>query len=347
VLDGGWIDRPGCRCFNLYQPPLVVPGNADEAGPWLDHLYKVYPDGAAHIILWLAHRVQRRHEKVNHALVLGGSQGIGKDTLLEPVKAAIGPWNFRDVTPAQTLGRFNGFTKAVILRVSEARDLGDSDRYAFYDHMKIYTAAPPDVIRVDEKNLREYPVWNVCGVIITTNHKSDGIFLPSDDRRHFVAWSALDKDDFPLGYWARIFAWYENGGKGHVAAYLRSVDISMFDPKAPPPKTTAWHDIVDSSRAPEDAEFADALDQCGRPAVIALAEIAGQYIPAEFKDYLQDKKNSRRIPHRLEACGYVRVRNREAQDGLWKINGRRQVIYGKADMTVQEQLAAVRLKYHS
>jgi hypothetical protein len=29
--------------------------------------------------------------------------------------------------------------------------IGDVDRYAFYDHMKAYTAAPPDVLRIDEK----------------------------------------------------------------------------------------------------------------------------------------------------------------------------------------------------
>jgi len=81
------------------------------------------------------------------------------------------------------LGRFNGFLKSVILRVNEARDLGEIDRFAFYDHMKAVTAAPPDVLRVDEKNLREYSVPNVCGVIITTNHKTDGIHLPADDRR--------------------------------------------------------------------------------------------------------------------------------------------------------------------
>ena len=105
------------------------------------------PDEADHIILWLAHRVQRPHEKINHALVLGGTPGIGKDTILEPVKRAVGPWNFADVSPKQVLGRFNGFLKSVILRVSEARDLGEFDRYAFFDHMKAYIAAPPDVLR--------------------------------------------------------------------------------------------------------------------------------------------------------------------------------------------------------
>ena len=135
--------------FNLYRPPVIVAGSGRQARPWLDHVDQIYPgrrpttssDGCAH-------RVQRPHEKINHALVLGGLQGIGKDTMLEPVKHAVGPWNFAEVSPQQMLGRFNGFVKSVILRVSEARDLGDVDRFAFYDHMKTYTAAPPDVLRV-------------------------------------------------------------------------------------------------------------------------------------------------------------------------------------------------------
>jgi len=75
--------------------------------------------------------VQHPQDKINHALVLGGCQGIGKDTLLEPVKSAVGPWNFSEVSPQHMLGRFNGYLKSVILRVSEARDLGDVDRFAF------------------------------------------------------------------------------------------------------------------------------------------------------------------------------------------------------------------------
>src|SRR5262245_34156277 len=147
ISEGGWIRRPGCTVFNLYRPPNIVPGHGP-VDPWLDHVRLVFGSDAEHIINWLAHRVQRPHEKINHALVLGGSQGIGKDTLLEPVKRAIGPWNFSEVNPKQMLMRFNGYLKSVILRISEARDLGEFDRYAFYDHMKAYTAAPPDVLRV-------------------------------------------------------------------------------------------------------------------------------------------------------------------------------------------------------
>jgi hypothetical protein len=85
--------------------------------------------------------VQCPQEKINHGLVLGGAQGIGKDSLLDPVKHAVGPWNFAEVSPQHMLGRFNGFLKSVILRVNEARDLGDIDRFKFYDHIYPYARA--------------------------------------------------------------------------------------------------------------------------------------------------------------------------------------------------------------
>ena len=112
------------------------------------------------------------------ALVLGGEPGIGKDTMLEPVKHAVGPWNFAEVSPQQAFGRFNGFLKSVVLRISEAKDMGEFDRFKFYDHMKTYLAAPPDVLRVDEKNLREHSVVNVCGAMMTTNEDTTASICP-------------------------------------------------------------------------------------------------------------------------------------------------------------------------
>jgi len=343
VSNGGWIERPGCSTFNLYRPPEVKLGDPQGAATWIDHVNRVYGLYADHIIDWLAHRVQRPGEKINHALVLGGAQGIGKDTILEPVKYAVGPWNFCEVSPGQVLGRFNGFIKSVILRVSEARDLGDVDRYAFYDHMKVYTAAPPDVLRCDEKNLREYAVLNVCGVIITTNHKADGVYLPADDRRHYVAWSDLTKEDFSPEYWQGLYRWYEQGGKEDVAAFLVKRDISTFDPKAPPPKSEAFYAIANANRAPEDAELADLLDSLGRPAAVTLAMLEGAATFADhthIDQYLKDRKNRRAIPHRLEEVGYVPVRNPDAEDGLWRIDSKRQAVYALRELPERGRLAA-------
>ena len=81
ISEGGWIERSGVSVFNLYRPPTIMAKPGD-ATPWLDHIRRVFREDAEHIVAWLAHRVQRPQEKINHALVLGGAQGIGKDTLL-------------------------------------------------------------------------------------------------------------------------------------------------------------------------------------------------------------------------------------------------------------------------
>lgn len=339
VSGGGWTERPGCRTFNLYAPPAPLEGDANAAGRWLEHMRRVFPAETDHLVRWLAHRVQRPGEKVNHALVFGGAQGIGKDTILEPVKYAIGPWNFIEVSPPQLLGRFNGFVKSVILRMSEARDLGDIDRYGLYEHLKILTAAPPDVLRVDEKNVREYAAMNVTGVIITTNH-IDGIYLPADDRRHFVAWSELRKEDFSESYWRDLYRWYTAGGIGHVAAYLRTLDLSGFDPKAPPPKTAAFWRVVDAGRAPEDGEMADALDALKNPAAVTVGMLAIYANSEAFRTWITERKNSRQIPHRMQDAGYIAIRNDGAKDGQWVISGKRQTVYARRDLPIRDQIAA-------
>jgi hypothetical protein len=348
VVDGGWIDRKRVTVFNRYRPPLIVPGNAAEAQVWLDHIDKVYPDDAEHIIKWLAHRRQRPHEKINHALVFGGAQGVGKDTLLEGPRHAVGAWNFKEVGPQQLMGRFNGFLRSVILRVNEARDLGEVNRYSFYDHLKAYTAAPPETLLCDEKNTKEYPIFNRCGVAITTNHKADGIFLPADDRRHYVAWTDLTKASFVSNYWDRIWKWYANGGDRHVTAYLDELDLSKFDAKAPPPQTAAFWDIVDANRAPEEGELQDVIEELGEPDALTLAMILTKST-GDLDDWLRDRKNRRAIPHRLERCKYVPVRNGYADDGLWKVTkinsggqktSSRQVIYAKAALSPRDRLAA-------
>jgi hypothetical protein len=285
--------------------------------------------------------VQRPAEKINHAIVLGGEQGIGKDTILEPIKQAVGAWNFQDVSPRQVLERFNGYLKSIMLRISEARDLGDADRFKLYDHLKAIIAAPPDTRRIDEKNIREYAIPNVVGVIITTNHKVGGIYLPPDDRRHFVAWSPLTRRRFTPKYFMRLYRWYGDDGTEIVAHYLATLDISKFNPKAPPPQTEAFWQVVNSNRAPEAAEMADRLEALRNPAVVTLDELRVG-APEDFKLWLCDRKNSRAILHRLEDCGYETVRNPDAKDGLWRISGKRQVVYGKRDLPLQEKLKATR-----
>jgi hypothetical protein len=345
LVVGGWIDRPGSAAFNIYipAPPLLPGADAAKAGPWLDHVAKIYPHDHGRIIRFLAHRKQRPQEKINHCLVLGGAPGIGKDTLLEPAKRAVGPWNFQEVSPQQTMGAFNSYLMSVVLRISEVKDMGEFDRFKFYSHTKNFFAAPPDTHRINEKHRREYYALNICGGVMTTNHQTDGIYLPADDRRHYVAWSEAKEEDFTKGYWNELWRWYENGGFGHVAAYLQTLDLSDFDPKAPPPKTAAFWAIVDANRPAEDSDLSDLLDGLGRPPAVildSLIEHAAKIQTYEIMDWLKERKNRRVILFRLETCGYVPVRNDTAKDGCFKVGTRRKVIYARSDLALRERFAA-------
>jgi hypothetical protein len=48
------------------------------------------------------------------------------------------------------------------------------------------------------------------------------------------------------------------------------------------------------------------------------------------------------MPHRMERCGYIACRNPKADDGLWRINGRRQVLYANEELSPDERLKAAK-----
>jgi hypothetical protein len=340
--DSGWVDAPGTHSFNKYKPPNIIRGDGKRVGLWLDHCDRLLGSSRQHVVSWMAHRVQKPGEKINHALVLGGSPGIGKDTLLEPLKRAVGPSNFAEASPAKMLGQFQArYLQAVVLRINEARDLGDVNRYAFYEHMKTYTAAPPDVIPVNEKHVKEFNIFNCVGIIYTTNYKHGGIYLPGDDRRTYVTWGEVTSADFGTDYFDEIWDWYGTGGDVAVAAYLAGFDLKDFNPKAEPPKTEAFWEIVNANNAPEDLELADVLDNLGNPKAVTVGQLrdaAGFGSP--FEAWLSDKKSGRAIPHRLEKCGYKPIKNPDSADGIWKVKGKRTQIYAKVELSPRDQLEA-------
>jgi Bifunctional DNA primase/polymerase, N-terminal/Family of unknown function (DUF5906) len=341
IKDGGWIPHKGGRCFNIFHPFPHLSGDPAKAEKWIGLVHYVYPSDADHIIKYLAHCLQKPGVKINHALLNIGEPGIGKDSILEPIKRAIGHCNFAEAAPKDILNQFNKFLRNVILRVSEGHDTGDVDRFKLYEALKTIEAAPPDVLRINEKNKGEYYIANVGGVIITSNYKMDGIYLPENDRRHYVACSERVKEDFSKEHWGDYWNWLDNGGAGHVAAYLKALDISGFDSKAPPPKTAAFYAIADAARATEIPEALDVIDALGNPDAVTLSQLRTK-ATGEFKLWLDDRKNRRTVPHRLEQCGYVPVRNPDAKDGLWKIADARQVVYADRKLSLQDQMRAAR-----
>src|SRR5262249_49387350 len=132
--------------------------------------------------------------------------------------------------------------------------------------------------RVNEKYISEYYILNRAGVIVTTNYR-DAFYLRPDDRRHYVAFSERQGDEYSSAFWTEFWAWYKADGFKHVAALLYQYDLSNFDPKAEPPKTPAFWDMVWADRGEECGELADAIDNLKqhrddeRPKALTIAQL--------------------------------------------------------------------------
>ncbi len=263
------------------------------------------------------------------------------------MKYAVGPWNVADISPQAVLASFNDFARSVVLRISEGKDLGDIDRFAFFEATKTLIAAPPDTLRVNPKYVSPYYVLNVTGVIITTNHKVGGLFLPPDDRRHFVAWSTIEPKDFTPGDWARYWEQINAGGADAVATHLRQLDLSAFNPKAPPPHTQAFEEMASAMRSEEESEMADVIEGLGSPKVLIIGDLieSAKLLGSRYEHFiafLQDRTKSRLVSLRLEESGYRRLANPYEHAGRWVINGRRTGVYVRATMDDREAFEAVK-----
>ncbi len=356
-MKGGAIPKTGMHAFNRYRPAHLMICESDRVAPkpWLDHIKLIYPEDWQHIVYWLAWRVQHPEEKIYHALVLGGSTRIGKDTILKPVAYAIGPWNFTS-SNAQTImdePKYNGYLEGVICLISEARDFGDQDRYAFYERMKPWIGGvATGVLSVADKYVRAHPVVDVVCFIITTNHKVRGLYLPDDDARHYVAWSNrtwedwgyATQDELKKKYFDPLYEWYGAGGYESVAHYLKTLDVSAFDPKAVPPKTSAWHEIVNAYADPKKSTLARILETLGNPEAVSVRQV--QAADADGELQWLDAKGRNTIPADFEAVGFMHQRNEDTKSGRWTVgpkNSRKEVaIYVRAKLTANERMTAAR-----
>jgi hypothetical protein len=366
IIDGCWAPKPGVALYNTYRAPEVVPGDASQAERWLEHVRKLFPDEAEDLISWMAHRIQFPGIKPNFGLLLIGPPGIGKDTILVPLREGVGPWNVADVTLNQMMGSFNDYLCAVVLRINEARDSGDAgkgriDRYAMHDHLKPVLASPPETFRINRKYVQEFAAANVVGAVITTNHP-EALYLPDDDRRLLVASSPCKAGEFKPEFFTALYRWYfQEGGIGHIVAFLKARDLSKFNAYAAPPKTAGFLNIVVADHTVEHGELLDAIDALGkeardkaardkgepvdknapfeRPEALTLGDLVAK---APGADWLIDRRQSSAVPHRLRRCGYERVPNPNAEraSGMWRIDDKRVMIYARADLSPVERLAA-------
>ena len=329
--DGEIVKSAGGATFNTYRRPTIELGVAKMAEPFIEHVKRVFnkPGDADQFLDYMAHRVQRPWEKPRFALLIAGGQGVGKDTALEFCSPAIGAWNVANIEPRAFDETFNEYASATLVRINEAANLHEMSKWAFNERTKVLIAGSPDYCRINPKYGQKYAVKMYCGVIITTNHLANGIYIPEDDRRYDVIDCAtmdemgLKDEKVRRVYFSDLWEWFYKGGDAHVAACLHDRDISKFNASNGQRKTAAHKTLVASGMS-GDEWLDDILEGLGYPTALRIDLVVTKAVATGENE----KDVRRKLSNALSRAGYG-LHNSGRPDGRWKIGGKLVSVYAK------------------
>lgn len=208
---------------------------------WLDHCRHMVPDDIEreHILNVMAFKTQHPNVKINHAILHGGDEGTGKDTMWAPLLWAIGGPNQHNRSIMENKGldsQWGYALEAEIVILNELKEPEARERRALANRLKPIIAAPPETLTINRKGLHPYEMLNRLLVLSFTNDPVP-ISLPTQDRRWFCVWSHTERLDDAES--KRIWKWYKNDGFAKIAAWLHQRDVSAFNPASAPP-VTEW-----------------------------------------------------------------------------------------------------------
>lgn len=237
----------GGRVYGNRWRNLRPPVQAGDVTPWLEHCVRLVPDDAEreHIFNVMAFKLQRPQAKINHAILHGGHQGSGKDSMWAPFFWGIrgdSKENVKLMSAQQLNSQFQYQLETEVLVLNELREPDARERRALANALKPIIAAPPELISINRKGLKPYEMLNRIFVMAFSNDQVS-ITLDSDDRRWFCVWSTAPKMNEVQS--ARLWAWYNAGGLSACAAWLYARDVSAFNPSAAPPVTDYKRSMIE------------------------------------------------------------------------------------------------------
>lgn len=255
------VARDGMVYGNRWRNARPTP-KAGDISPWLAHVERMVPETfeREHLLNALAHKVQFPTHKINHAILMGGNHGSGKDTLFAPFFWAIGgnaKANCSLVKNEDLNSQWGYALECEVMEIAELRQAEAKDRRALENTLKPIIAAPPELLMVNRKGMHPYMALNRVFVVAFSNERV-AISLPSEDRRWFVLWCAAPK--LPEAQAVSLWNWYQHrGGFEAVAHYLHTRDVSAWNPNAPPPMTEAKLIMVEHGMSTAEAFLVDQM----------------------------------------------------------------------------------------
>lgn len=241
VAHGG---EPLANRWRDARPPVARGGDPTR---WLEHCRLLVPDASLLEHLWdvMAYKLQNPAVKINHAILHGGDEGCGKDSMWAPfIWSVCGPhMRNRGLVDNESLkSQFDYHLESEILLINELREPDASTRRALANKLKPIIAAPPETLPVNRKNKHPYEVANRMFVLAFSNDPVP-LALPSQDRRWCCVWSHAPRMTPAEGQ--ALWAWFKGGGFEACASWLTARDVRAFNPGAAPPLTDFKDNLVE------------------------------------------------------------------------------------------------------
>lgn len=236
------ILKDGLRYWNSYHPSNIQPEKGD-ATPFIEFLDYLVPEELekSHLLKMIAWTVRNPGKKLRHALLLRSArQGVGKSMLIDIWGTLLGERNVRKTTTEEMNSSYQAYVKETLLVVVEELNWGFGP--TAYNNLKELITG--DVARVNEKYLPQRDWPNHASFAFLTNIQAP-IMIEEHDRRIFYINSPAEPKS--KEYYGSFARWWKSNLQT-IRWYMDLVDLSTFDPYAPPPMTVAKRDlIVDSS----------------------------------------------------------------------------------------------------
>ena len=239
-----------------------VTGKDGNITAWLDHCKNLVPELAEreHIFNVMAYKLQHPKVKINHAILHGGDQGAGKDTMYAPfIWAVCGPHlkNRGLVDNDGISSQFGYALESEILIINELKEPDARERRALANKLKPVIAAPPETLTINRKGLHPYDMLNRMFVLAFSNDPVP-IQLESQDRRWFCVWSHAPRmcPEEARSMWG----WFKTGGGYEaIASWLYLRDVSMFNPSATPMMTEFKLNLVEQGMSSAESYLVDMM----------------------------------------------------------------------------------------
>ncbi len=285
--------------------------------------------------------VQHPSEKITSApLIISEKTGTGKTTLIWDIPSAlVGHRNATIVSNKALRSQFSDWIEGTQLIYCDEIHINgrwDSDDTA----NALKNLITGKKVEVHPKQRKAYNIPNRTAIVASSNYV-DAMFIPREDERrwgiYYLRPTRIMTDSEQHAYFKRFHTWLESPrGPGVLRHIFATLDVSNFDPHAPPPLTEAKKLMVEKSQLNEVQLVIDAARTGKGPfsQPIWTALQVGQWLSSETAKTYPGMTVRGFIERALPQAQVVnQIRMKDAMVGVWCLdNADHWRVAGSADI---------------